>query len=427
MPANDFWNIAFGAYSLSVNRRDRTYSLTETVSGTVWANALPLGYVELLERESGAVTRYPFGDLQTVSLSEKAGANGKRILFGLDAPGKIPVDVYLTCTEREIQLTVEASRDTRTHRVERVLLLPGLCHVPDEPASYLVIPHGEGAILTAKDAPNEPMPLAVWDAETGLTMPFVGAVRGSSTLALLTDSAYAVADLTRSETGVTLDLRYERDPERRRLDARIVLLPGGDYVAVARAYRDKVIGDGGHVSQRKKRRDRAGSFSVMVAVPPLADTANRWRVIEDFEETMREPNESPRVAALSGDWASPFLDGWQYPDAPPRFATPVPLLAVVYRDATPFRFGEAIPASARFLRAALYLAEPVVDETDSLGAFLVSHRFLHPDFDVEEARYSNGTVVTVNASATDTYDAPGLRLSPREFSVTAREPGRERV
>ena len=179
MPANHFWNIDFGAYSLSVNRRNLSYSLTETQTGTVWATDFPIGSVEITERETGITARYGFGELQMVSLSEKSGATGKRILFGLDAPGRIPVDVYLTCTEREIQLTVEASRDTKTHRVERVILLPGLCYVPDDGTSYLVIPQGEGTILFANNAPNETIPLPVWDADAGLTMPFIGAGRAA--------------------------------------------------------------------------------------------------------------------------------------------------------------------------------------------------------------------------------------------------------
>lgn len=455
MPANDFWNIATGAYSLSVNRRDRTYSLTETASGTVWANALPLGYVELRERETGTVTRHAFGDLQTISLSEKSGANGKRILFGLDAPGKIPVDVYLTCTERETQLTVEASRDTRTHRVERVVLLPGLCGVPDADDSYLVIPHGEGAILSAKNAPPEPAALAVWDADAGLIMPFVGAVRGASALALLTDSAYAAADLTRTETGAILDLRFERDPERRRLDVRIVLLPKGDYVAVARAYRDKLIGDGGHVSFRKKMRDRAalaewteGTYGGVGSVahynaPTLADAANRWQVIDDFTETMRqlEKNEV-RVGTLSGDWAASLLDSWRgdtlvhrFGTAANRYGVPVPLLAVVYHDATPLCFniaeyGDSLAQEQkRFLRALLHLgqltlaiSEPMFHisvlvelHEKSVGAFLTAHRFLTPDFAVEEAVYSNGCRVVINTSETDAYHNAAFALPPLGF------------
>ncbi len=449
MPANDFWNISFGAYSLSVNRRDRTYSLTETASGTVWADALPLGYVDISERETGTVSRYPFGDMKTVSLSEKAGANGKRILFGLDAPGKIPVDVYLTCTEREIQLTVEASRDTRTHRVERVVLLPGLCYVPDEPAYYLVIPHGEGAILAASDAPTAPTPLAVWDAGAGLVMPFVGAVRGSSAIALLTDSAYAVADLGRTDTGAGLDFCYERDPERRRLDVRVVLLPGGDYVAIARAYRDKLIGDGGHVGFRKKMRERPAlaqwaegtegdSGSVMVyGVPALTDAANRWRVIDDFTDTMRSlaTNEA-RITNLCGDWAATLVDSWRYDGAAHHIGTMVPLLATVYHDATPLCFsitggqGETVVADRkRFLRALLHLGQLAVAVSEpipyisvliglyeqSVGAFLTAHRFLTPDLAVEEAVYSNGTRVVVNGSETDVWENAELALLPLGF------------
>ena len=458
MSANNFWNITFGAYSLAVRRGDLTYSLTETQTGTVWADALPVGYVEIAERETGAVTRYSFGDLKLVSLSEKAGATGKRILFGLDAPGKIPVDVYLTCSEREIQLTVEASRDTRTHRVERVVLLPGLCAAPDDADSYLVVPHREGAILFADDAPGETASFRVWDADDGLTMPFVGAVRGASALALLTDSAYCVADLSRNETGATLDLRYERDPERRRLDVRVVPLPGGDYVAVARAYRDKVIGDGGHVSFRKKMRERPALAAWLrgntaaqnvrhVDVPRFVDAPDRWRTLEGFvDEIAANPADEARFGALAGDWTAPLLDAWRY-DAPPALGVAVPLLSVVFHDCTAlcFDFAAAPTTAAQnrlMLRALLHVAQFDVEQMDeyiatfpmphladvlrgvnqkSFAAFVVAHRFLTPDFAVEEAHYSNGMRVVVNGNAAQSYETPDFDLPPQGFYVTHPE------
>src|SRR5450432_100580 len=117
MPANTLWNIAFGPYAFTIDRKSLTYRLVETETRTLWADDLSLGWIEIVDRLTDVATRYPFGDLTLISLSEKAGAQGKRILFGLDAPGRIPVDVYLTCTDREIQMTVEANRDTKTHRV----------------------------------------------------------------------------------------------------------------------------------------------------------------------------------------------------------------------------------------------------------------------------------------------------------------------
>jgi hypothetical protein len=89
----------------------------------------------------------------------------------------VPVDVHVACAERQITLTVEANRDTKTHRVHSFSLLPGLCRVPDDGASHLVLPYREGALVRAGDvSPPQEIALPVWDAHAGVTMPFFGAV-----------------------------------------------------------------------------------------------------------------------------------------------------------------------------------------------------------------------------------------------------------
>ncbi|MBC8135410.1 MAG: hypothetical protein H8F28_05905 [Fibrella sp.] len=445
MPANAFWNIAFGPYAFTVNRGDLTYRLEDTKTKTLWADGLLLGTIEIIERETGTGTHYPFGDLKLISLSEKSGATGKRILFGLDAPGRIPVDVYLTCTEREIQLTVEASRDTKTHHVGQIVLLPGLCAIPADGVSHLAIPHREGAILLAKDAPEETTPLRIWDADAGLTMPFVGAVRGTDTsrsaLALLTDSAYGVADLSRTDDSARLDLRYERDPERRRLDVRVVLMPEGDAIRIARAWRDKIVGDGGHVTLRKKMREKAAlsawldgdetapAISNQLFLPP---DGNRWVAMEEYlqDAEANVPKNTVYFADLCGDWAVPFVDIWHTIGAP-MLGTAVPLLSVVHHDAVPLCFDTDADAGGSFLRALLHLAPPIPPNspaahigvlhplhTLSFGAFLTEHRFLTPDCAVEEARYSNGVRVVINGSETDDYETDELHLPPLGFLAT---------
>ncbi|MBC7806999.1 MAG: hypothetical protein H7145_12705 [Akkermansiaceae bacterium] len=443
MSANAFWNIAFGAYRFAVNRGDLTYRLQETETGTLWADGVCLGTIEIIERETATATRYSFGDLKLISLSEKSGATGKRILFGLDAPGRIPVDVYLTCTEREIQLTVEASRDTKTHQVGEIVLFPGLCAVAEDGESHLVIPHREGIILRAEEAPEGTTPLRIWEGDTGLTMPFVGAVRVldagvRSALALLTDSAYGVADLSRAADSAQLDLRYARDPERRRLDMRVVLMPGGDHVSIARAYRDRIIGEGGHVTLRKKTREKpalvawldgdetAAVVRRQVTLPP---DKNRWIAMEEAIQDARDnvPKNTVYIADLCGDWTVPFVDAWRYV-APPRFGVAVPLLGVVHHDATPLCFDTLANNGKSFLRALLYLAPPVPPHTPpshvgvlhplhalSFGAFLTEHRFLTPDSAVEEARYSNGARIVINGSAVEDYETEELHLPPLGF------------
>ena len=228
MPPNTVFAIAFGDYDFRLDRATRTYRLTETKTGTLWADDLPLGSVTLQEKATGALSVHDFGQATLFSLSEKAGASGKETLLGLDVLG-VPVDVYVTCAEREIKLTVEANRDTKTHRVHSFSLLPGLCRAPADDASYLVLPRYDGALVFARDLPEdgEGRDLPIWDARAGLTLPFAGAVRESgSALALLTDSAYATLNLTRDGDGAAVTWTYVRDPERRRLEIRVVLLPG---------------------------------------------------------------------------------------------------------------------------------------------------------------------------------------------------------
>lgn len=258
---NHLFTITFGDYEFVLDRLALTYRLVETKTGTVWADSLSVGWIEREEVETGTRTRHDFSECKFFSVSEKAGAQGKRILLGLDLFG-IPIDLYFTCTEREIQLTVEASRDTRTHLVQDICLLPGLCSVPADDASFLVYPAETSAILFARDAPPEEVILPIWDTGRGLTMPFCGAVRaipsGScSALGLYTDSAYGALHVRPgSDAGVTAELRYQHDPERRRLDVRLIPLPEGDYVSIARAYRERIVGEKSHVTLRKKQRER---------------------------------------------------------------------------------------------------------------------------------------------------------------------------
>jgi hypothetical protein len=295
MSRNSLWQIAFGDYDFALDRRALTYNLTETKTGTIWAEALPVGWLELEDRETSVRTRHWFADMKLVSLSEKSGQQGKRILLGLDCQG-VPVDLYFICSQKEIQLTVEASRDTRTHRVQDICLLPGLVSVPDDGVSYLVIPRGEGAILRAADAPaaDGTLPvLPIWDFLRGVTMPFVGAVRGRtfnepvSALTLITDSAYGAFHLMRQQDArVGLDSHYTHDPERRRLDIRLVVLPEQNHVGVARAYRNKIIIDRNHVTLRQKLREQPRGEPVLGAAwvtfpaaqaTELSDTARRLK------------------------------------------------------------------------------------------------------------------------------------------------------
>jgi hypothetical protein len=267
--SNTLWRIAFGDYDLSVDRRTLAYRLEETKTGTVWADGLSLGWMELEDRATGAVTRHAFGEMTVLSVSEKSAATGKRILFGLDLHG-VPVDVYVIAGLREVQMVVEANRDSATHRVHGFGLLPSLCTVPDDGSSHLVVPFSIGGnLIAARNIESFSGHLGIWRLD-GTSMPFIGAVlrqgEQSAALALITDSVYGSFRLTPNTDGsARADIEYLRDPERRRLDMRVIPLPYGDHVAVARAYREKIVGENNHVTLRRKIRENPAVESLLGA------------------------------------------------------------------------------------------------------------------------------------------------------------------
>jgi hypothetical protein len=293
MSRNTLWQIAFGDYDFALDRRALTYSLTDTKTGTVWASDLSVGWLELENRETGERIRHTFADMKLVSLSEKSGQQGKRILLGLDCQS-VPVDLYFICSQKEIQLTVEASRDTRTHRVQDVCLLPASSRSRMMAFSYLVIPHYEGDLVHAADSPRYEVNFPIWSIESDVKMPFIGAVRNRtynepiSALALITDSSYGAFHLSRQQDGsASMKTRYTRDPERRRLDIRLLVLPEQSYISVARAYRNKIIIDRSHVTLRQKirksRRLRSCLEQLFVSIshrlPPLSGRLSRSAIM----------------------------------------------------------------------------------------------------------------------------------------------------
>ncbi|MBC8103954.1 MAG: hypothetical protein H7Z41_15380 [Cytophagales bacterium] len=525
MAGNTLWQIAFGDYDFALDRRTLTYQLTDTKTGAVWADRLSVGWLTLEEAATGKQTRYAFGDMKLVSLSEKSGQQGKRILIGLDCQG-VPVDLYFICSQKEIQLTVEASRDTRTHRVQDIGLLPGLVSVPDDGVSYLVIPQREGAILRAADGPAAMRSLPIWDSPRGVTMPFIGAVQSrtfsepDSALALITDSVYGAFHLARREDGsATLDTRYTRDPERRRLDLRLMVLPEQNHAGVARAYRSKIIGERSHVTLRQKIREQPRTESLLGAAwfllsaaqsAEASDIARRWKqelgveravwwlssppdrplpeghlllheatrrsqegdreatghevcffeshfpldglgketawsILETGLEDIAKVRESFAVvgSADGSDWRNLAADYWLPSKAPVIPADDVetiavPLYPAVYHDSLVVPHPILASHQTSFLRALRNLAPPLYDlrtseSTDtfvertyavlgplhhlSFAAFLNEHRFLTPDFTVEEARYTNGASVLINQSATETYENEQVSLPPFGFYV----------
>ena len=503
MSHNTLWQIAFGDYDFALDRRALTYSLTDTKTGTVWADSLSVGWLELENQETSERTRHTFAQMKLVSLSEKSGQQGKRILLGLDCSG-IPVDLYFICSQKEIQLTVEASRDTRTHNVQEICLLPGLVSVPDDGLSYLVIPHRDGVILCATDVASEETTLQIWDANNGVTMPFIGAVKNRtfnkpiSALALITDSAYGAFHLARHDDGTaSLDTHYSRDSERRRLDIRLVVLPEQNYVGVARAYRNKIIIDRNHVTLRQKMRERPAldlaigaayiiernetlssqlqaigidrqiricdeenqeANTVFLEMLPNLKNTDRWDFLEAEANRLSARAKKSSLVGVNkkADWAAILVDVWRpgFASNPLKTAASVPIEQVIYHDSVVAPVGlwsSTAPLIHKvwwFLGAVLRIAPPLYGHRErfldpsqddfaiqyqeyirrtyavleplhrlSFAAFLSEHRFLTPDFKVEEARYTNGAYILINQSETDSYDNERVTLPPLGFYV----------
>jgi hypothetical protein len=121
----------------------------------------------------------------------------------------------------------------------------------------------------------------------------------------------------------------------------------------------------------------------------------------------------------------------------PALQATLPLLATIYRDCVvPFAPLRHPFATQDLLRALIHLALPRIDsvpdgETMERGrdavrllksayhltfsAFLTAHRFLTPDYKVEEAIYSDKTRVIINQSESEIYETEEFSLPPLGF------------
>ncbi len=412
MASNAVWRISWGDYDFALDRQTLTYDLIETQTGTVWASGLSVGWMELENRATGERVQHDFAQAKLVSVAEKSSAQGKRLLMGLDLLG-VPIDLYFICSQREIQLTVEASRDTREFLVQDVGLLPGLVSVPDDGVSALVIPSGEGALLRAKNVSDVPLKLRIWGGMESVSMPFIGATRyvasEVASLALITDSAYGnFAVCKNSDSSAFANIEYEIDPERRRLDIRVMLLPKANHTDIALAYRQIIVAERNHVTLRHKIRDRPrvqdliGSVGLMfwanrLAVSEKRDTLanvlhtrafiddafpsepsepisstlahdnleenpNRWEDMDRKIELITEQQQKhPFCGSLgNSDWSASTLDYWTMTLTQSRWKglLSVPLYAAVYHDSIVSLVNFSRDWDASFLRCLLNISLP---------------------------------------------------------------------
>jgi hypothetical protein len=472
---NTTFRIAFGNYELSLDRKALTYSLTETVTRTSWAKELSVGWIELKDRETQQIARYAFGDCKVISVSEKMSGTGKRILLGLDTPEGIPIDIYFTCAEKEIQLTVEASRDSKTHELHRICLLPDLC---GDVTNY-VLPMGEGALVFPENLPTSSMQLPVWQ-HTGLSMPFIGGIKSNSALCLITDSAYASAQLSQ----YSCDWVYARDPERRRLEIRLIFIPNGDYISIARVYRDKLVSERAHITLRKKMREkpelqnllssigalysntekvlRESNILPCALIPdnalnlPEFQSENYWTEMEEVFERDIFQEKAILFSRNQNDWLNSKIDVLIHKSngnpSDIKEIIPVPLHNVVYHDSVLIGF-KIDKCSLMYLKCILNSGFPIAYffEKEMIVAscyewgprakrltyrmqkimslinhvnftsFAIAHRFLNNEFYVQEIEYSNKMKIVVNFNTEEEYSHESYSLPPLGFLVTHPE------
>jgi hypothetical protein len=433
--SNTLFRIAFGDYELTLDRKTLHYSLVETKTQTTWAQNLSLGWIEVKHRETGTITRHQFGDLKCISLSEKASAAGKRILFGLDYEG-VPVDVYVTCAEKEIQLTVEAFRDTKDYEVGQICFFPNLIRLfSNNSRRYTIFPFQEGAL--AYNSLRKIFSARVWSDL--LFAPFISMVKNDSCVVLITDSAYAKVDFSMAYRAC--DWVYDRDPERRRLDMRLVVIPNGNHISAARVYREKLVGERNHITLRKKMREKPYLQKVIeeglpitedntkfFAFEPLYLQPNAWESISDNLDIIEKISEENKqkdclISAEIQDWNAIAVDVWQesekrnMPSEILYSFSPIPLLSVIYHDSVIMPIEKF--SSLNFLLALRNLtiikdykgfqsAQKILQELykRTFMTFMVEHSYSYIDADAEmaymymgeEAIYSDKTHVVINKS-----------------------------
>ncbi|MFM7321016.1 MAG: hypothetical protein ACKO5K_05760 [Armatimonadota bacterium] len=436
---NGIFSVAYGPYDLQLDRRNLTVRLRSGADGAVLVDGLSLGWIEL---DPGG--RVPLGECRLMSLSEKMGHQGKRILFGLEAPGGVPVDVYVICGQKEIQVTVEASRDTRAARVVGFGLMPGWSSAGGE--GCLVLPWAGGVMVPAGSGPAP----GIFDVcppsdELALFGAFVGSVPTATGpgLCLIHDSIHGRLELEADGEGRSASWVFPRDPERRRLDMRVVVVPDANPVAIARAFRDNRIAEGSHITLRRKSRERPAllealaSGSEFVEIDIDRGEPDRWEDLERVggqAKAAAHRTDRPITTGFQGEWSAPWVERWAGSWARPAGSlpagwVPVPLMEVVWRDAVVSAIRVDSPCD--FLHALVRLAwpDPASNYAEAgalrglhaatIGAFVVGHARFGQRGCAECTTWSNGMRVWVNAGedpvrcAEDaTLPAWGWRIDP---------------
>jgi len=437
---NTVFAMAFGPYEFHLDRKGLVASIKAGAEDDWLVRSSPLGWIEL---EPGG--RIPLGDCRLRSLSEKMGHQGKRILFGLEAPGGVPVDVYVICGPKEVQITVEASRDTRDARVVGFGLLPGWCATGRSGA--LVVPWAGGVVVPADGGPAPGVfDVAGCDEDSILFGAFVGSVPhgvggGGAGLCLIHDSIHGRLHVTEEADGKSATWEFPVEPERRRLDLRIVVVPDVDPLGIARVFRENRIHERSHVTLRRKGRERPAALEALargeagVSVDGDRKATDRWDALDRLGSEVKALEAGvpgPIETTFAGEWTAPWVECWTGGWLRPSNAIPdgwdrVPLMEVVWRDAVVC--GRRVDDRDTFLDALLHLAWPEPESNHegarllravhaaTIGAFLVGCERLPERPESLRTVWSNRMQVTVNAGLEPCVWPDGLRLEPGGWRI----------
>lgn len=341
---NDVFNVSWDTYSFSIDRKTLKWSLSSEGPGVPWVTNNAFGYLVILNPETGIRSHCDFSDCTIVSLSEKMNASGKRLLLSLDTPQGLPVDVYFTCGQRELRVTLESNRSTRSARIERLVLLQGLT-VSD---GSLVLPFDDGVMVSPQGEDAKSL-FECWDTEAHEAMlfgPWVGMIGQNHGLLITALSVYASVGVARARNTLECWFEYAYDPDHRHIDLRFIFVPEPTPVRIAMAYRDLQIKLGAHrtLSQKQRTRHEAvtkafrGEYNTQVCFQIDRGEGSRWGDLDALGTKIEAAGQEDVVVVRSGtEWSTPVSTVWvrpalqQLPDVL-LGAQRLPLWSVIWRD-----------------------------------------------------------------------------------------------
>ena len=342
---NDVFIVSWDTYRFSIDRKTLKWSLSSEGAAVPWVTNNAFGYLEILNPETGIRSHGNFSDCTIVSLSEKMNASGKRLLLSLDTPQGLPLDVYFTCGQRELRITLESNRSTSTARIERIVLLQGLM----VSEGSLVLPFDDGVTVSPQGDDAKSL-FECWENEAQVATlfgPWVGMIGQNQGLLITALSVYASVGVARASNVLECWFEYAYDPDHRHIDVRFIFVPEPTPVRIAMAYRDLQIKLGAHrtLSQKQRARHEAfskafqGEYNTQVYFQIDRGERSRWGDLDALGSEIEAAGQEDVVVVRSvTEWSTPVSTVWirpalqQLPDVL-LGAQRLPLWSVIWRDA----------------------------------------------------------------------------------------------